>query len=142
MVLYGTDALPPRPDFMDDRPHAAAAWRVATSPVVPRGILERADTIWRSQHPNKFYGDSHRATTPSMWFNKQLGLVISTSVSAHLIRAHNKNKSKKPVQCGADKDCPCDHHNDRVCQPCTIPTSPTGGLPTGNPPQDPAVDLR
>ena len=139
-VLYGTDALPP-PDFMADRPHAAAAWRVATSPVVPRGILARADTIWRSQHPNKFYGGSHRATTPSMWFNKQLGLVISTSVSAHLIRAHNKNKSKKPVRCGADKDCPCDPHNDRVCQPCTIPTSPTGVLPTGNPPQDPAVDL-
>ena len=139
-VLYGTDALPP-PDFMDDRPHAAAAWRVATSPVVPRGLLEQADIIWKSQHPNKFYGDSHRATTPTMWFNKQLGLHISTSVSAHLIRAHNKNKSKKPVRCGVDNDCPCDSNNDSTCQSCTTPTCPTGGLPTSNPPQVPAVNL-
>ena len=131
--LYGDDALPP-PSFSDDRPNAAAAWRVATSPAVPSGILKQADHIWRSRHPNRFYGSSHKATTPSMWFDKQLGLHISTAVSAHLIRAHNKNKSKRPVQCVVDKECLCDSNSDVTCPTCITPISPSGRSPTGDHP--------
>ena len=127
--LYGTDPLPP-PDFMDDRPNAAAAWRIATSPTVPSGVLKRADDLWRSHNPNRFYGNSYKATTPSMWFNKQLGLRISTAVSAHLIRAHNKNKSAKPVHVTIDNLHTDDSTTSASAPTHTIPISPTGRLPT------------
>ena len=138
--LYGNDTLPP-PTFAEDRPHASAAWRVATSPAVPSGILMQADKIWRSRHPSRFYGSSHKATTPSMWFNKQLGLHISTAVSAYLIRAHNKNKSQKHVSHSVDNDRTIDYISHATNPTYITPTSPPGRSPTGDHPPVPAVNL-
>ena len=69
---------------MDDRPHAAVAWRVATSPAAPSRLLQLADT----RHPNHFM---EALTTQS---RDPFDLVqqparsayhISTAGSAHLI---------------------------------------------------------
>ena len=45
---------------------------------------------------------------PKTHFDHELGLIISQAVSSHLIRAHNKNRRKKPVVCQVDVDCECD----------------------------------
>ena len=76
--------------------------RLCRSAVVPHGILRRANDIWRQEHPDSFYGGSHKAMDPATYFDQQLGLVISTAVSSHLLRAHNKNKSGRPMECTGD----------------------------------------
>jgi hypothetical protein len=126
--LYGKDAME-IPEYCDTRTHAAAADRVARSPKVPRAVLERADNLWRKENPNLFYGDSYRAMTPTIYFEQQLGLVISSAVSSHIIRAHNKNKRKPPVQCGVDKECKCEKplnssDDTSSCQNCSVSTPP------------------
>ena len=100
--LYGYDPLP-SPEFAADRPNALEAARICRSRVVPHGILDRANKIWRQEHPDSFYGGSYKATDPKTHFDQQLGLVISTAISSHLLRAHAKNQSKHPMRCtGAD----------------------------------------
>jgi hypothetical protein len=100
--LYGSDPLPV-PDFAADRPNALAAARICRSRVVPHGILERANSIWRHEHPDSSFSGSYKAMDPKTHFDQQLGLVISTAISSHLLRAHAKNQSKHPMQCtGAD----------------------------------------
>ena len=100
--LYGYDPLP-LSEFAADRPNALMAARICRSRVVPHGILDRANKIWRQEHPDSFYGGSYKATDPKTHFDQQLGLVISTAISSHLLRAHAKNQSKHPMRCtGAD----------------------------------------
>ena len=46
-------------------------------------------------------------------FDQQLGLIISSSVSSHLLRAHNKNKALPPLECpGNCTGCDCDNDLD------------------------------
>src|SRR5210317_750893 len=90
--LYGSDAMP-LPDFKSNRPNAKTAAKLATSSRhVPRGVLKRANDIWKAEHPDTFYGNSYKAMNPWTYFDQELGLVISTAISSHLLRAHNKNK--------------------------------------------------
>ena len=90
----------PLPDFKSNRPNAKAAAKLASSSRhVPRGILKRANDIWRSEHPDTFYGKSYKAMDPWTYFDQELGLVISTAISSHLLRAHNKNKALPPLEC-------------------------------------------
>jgi hypothetical protein len=125
--LYGTDAME-MADYIDTRIHAEAADRLARSAKVPRAVLERADKIWRRDNPSLHYGGSYRAMTPSVYFDQQFGLVISSAISSHLIRAHNKNKTKKPVRCGVDKECKCEPSDLSAESQCT------GGCSVSTPP--------
>ena len=111
-------------DYAESRIHAAAADRVARSPKVPRAILEKADKIWRKENPNLHYGGSYRAMTPSVYFDQQLGLTISTAISSHIIRAYNKNKSKAPIQCLIDVECNCER-SETDCQETCLGSTPT-----------------
>ena len=108
--LYGTDALPIT-NFTDGRVHAEAASRVARSPKVPRAVLQRANDIWKTDNPDTFYGTSYKAMDPMRYFQQQLGLTISKAISSHLIRAHNKNKSKRPLECKCDDICETTYHS-------------------------------
>ena len=122
--LYGDDPLPP-PSFVDGRIHAPAADRLARSYKVPRALLQRADDIWRHSEPDQSYSGSYMAMTPSAHFNQKMGLVISSAVSSHLLRAHNRNKQLKPVKCMVDSACSCEGKFDPTEIPFCMDCSPT-----------------
>ena len=67
-----------------------------------------------------------QCATPTTYFDQHLGLVISTAVSSHIIRAHNKNKTKKPILCLVDKECACEGKPDEpvLCQGCSVSPPP------------------
>ena len=102
---------------------------------MPHGILTRANAIWNQQHPNTFYGDSYHTMNPASHFEQNLGLIISTAISSHLLRAHNKLRYSKPVSCMDNEDCRCDTSHPNIsddppsCTTCTMAnhTPTTGG---------------
>ena len=106
--MYGTNAMP-CPDFDSKRIHAPAAYRLACSSKVPWGILARADILWRAEQPDTSYSGSFRAMTPSAWFDQEFGLITSSAIASHILRAHNKNKSKPAIQCLVSEECHCDN---------------------------------
>ena len=67
---------------------------LARSKHVPSGILVRANDIWRTQHPDEFYGYSYRAMDPRTYAQQQLGLILTTAFSNQILRAHGKAKSR------------------------------------------------
>jgi len=106
--------------------------------------------LWRRDHPDTPYGESFSAMTPTRHFEQKFGLVISTAVSSHLLRANNKIRSKPPVQCLVSELCHCDDKVDLdtefdethfpFCGECTDssvhpPAAPAAGLrsPIGRP---------
>ena len=121
--LYGTDAF--MPEFDDNHPKAHEMAREANSKHVPRGILHHANKIWKQSNPDSFYSGSYKAMDPLTHFDQQLGLIISTSVSSHLLRAHNKNKTLPPLECPGHCDCEAcncedDMMNSKILQFPTI----------------------
>ena len=111
--LYGTDAF--MPEFDDNHPKAHEMAREANSKHVPRGILHHANKIWKQSNPDSFYSGSYKAMDPLTHFDQQLGLIISTSVSSHLLRAHNKNKTLPPLECpGHCEACNCEDDIDEL----------------------------
>ena len=136
--LYDKDPVPLlEDDFMDGAVQAAAAARVAISPKVPHGLLPRADKIWRATHPTSPYSGSHHATSPSRHFDQELGLVISTAISSHLLRAYDKNAKLRPLECTCHES-PCrafQSHDLLQLGPvldekpvfCTVKTGPSVG---------------
>ena len=145
--LYGEDPMP-LPDFCDTRPRAKEAARLVTSDRVPRGLLPRANFIWKKEHPECFYGGSYKAMDPWSYFNQQLGFVISTAISSHILRAHNKNQSNAPICCPGAAECDHCHFNDNeffeldpVANPLPPPTDVrTSVLSPDNQPTDSFVD--
>ena len=106
-LLYDEDPLPLlERDFAPDRLEAVKAARLAISSKIPHGLLPRADSIWRATHPSQPYGGSHHAACPSHYFDQELGLVISTAISSHLLRAYGRNSKLRPLECVCD-ETPC-----------------------------------
>ena len=70
--LFGGDTYP-LPSFGPTKPHAKRAAEIATSVVVPDGILKQADKIWREQHPGETYGRNYKEMTPSVSACQKLG---------------------------------------------------------------------
>ena len=64
--------------------------------------------MWRAEQPDTSYSGSFHAMTPSRWFDQEFGLITSSAIASHILRAHNKNRSKPAVQCCVSKDCNCD----------------------------------
>lgn len=90
--LFGTDALP-NPPFDEKVSQADAASKLARSKKVPRGVLVRANDIWRHEHPDEFYGHSYKAMDPKSYAVQQLGLITTTAISNHILRAYGKVKT-------------------------------------------------
>jgi hypothetical protein len=107
--MYGTTAMD-CPDFSNNRIHAAAAYRLADSLRVPWGILKRANDIWRHEHEGSSFGGSYHAMTPEIWFEQEFGLITSSAIASHLLRAHSRNKSKATVRCLVSDDDRCEEH--------------------------------
>ena len=105
--MYGTDAMP-CPEFDKKRINAPAAYRLASSLKTPWGVLKRANDLWRHEHPDTSYSGSYRAMTPESWFDHEFGLITSSAIASHILRAYNKNKSTPPVRCRVSKECHCE----------------------------------
>ena len=61
---------------------------------MPRGVLERANNIWRHEHPDEFFGYSYKAMDPKTYAVQQLGLISSTAIANHILRSYGKAKSR------------------------------------------------
>ena len=94
-LLYVHD-MPPHNTFKD-RPHVQTCKQTARSARVPHNILGRANQLWRRDHPREFYGGLHKVMDPKSCFDQELGLVMSTAIASHLLRAHGKNIALKPT---------------------------------------------
>ena len=84
--LFGTPTTP-LPLFKETQQNARAMASLVRSKKVPKGVLQRANTVWRTEHPEEFYGYSYKAMDPSSWAEQQLGLVTTTAISNHILRA-------------------------------------------------------
>jgi len=54
-------------------PHAHKMAKRASSAEVPSNILERANDIWRRQHPTENFGRSYKSPDPSTYYTQQFG---------------------------------------------------------------------
>ena len=73
--------------FQQNRQHAAAMLRRATSSPSPIGILRTANANWNRNKLRTFYGHSYTAPTPSIYTIHQLGLGITKAYSVHIRNA-------------------------------------------------------
>ena len=69
---------------------------MARSTKVPFGILKRANEIWRTEHSEEFYGFSYKAMDPLSYAEQQLGLITTTAIANHILRAYRKVTSRPP----------------------------------------------
>ena len=88
--LFGADTYP-LPSFDPTKfPHAKKAAEIATSVVVPDGILKQADKIWREQHPGETYGRNYKEMTPSVSACQKLGQLVCVANGTHILNAIDK----------------------------------------------------
>ena len=93
--LFGREALK-IPNFSDNQKNAKAAAKLARSTKVPHSVLPRANEIWRKEHEGGFFGHSYKAMDPLTYAEQQLGLITTTAIANHILRAHRVVKSRPP----------------------------------------------
>ena len=91
-----TDAL--MPEFNDKHPKVYTMVREVNSKHIPRGILH----LTQKSENNQILTALQRfipsyIMDPLTHFDQQLGLIISTLVSSHLLRAHDKKQSSSTI---------------------------------------------
>jgi hypothetical protein len=101
-LLYGHDTEPHT--TFKDKPYANMCEESARSTKVPHNMLGRANFIWRTAHPQEFYGGSYKARDPRTHFDQSLGLIMSTSIASHLLRAHKRVRTLQPTRINPDDD--------------------------------------
>ena len=118
--MFGTDPLP-LPTY--SKPHAQQAAETAISPDVPFGVLQRANTIWRSNNASETYGTNYKEMDPLTTVTKKLGRLVCVANGEHLLHAMEKMDGE-PIsldQRTQDDDEMGDlisHAAMRVTQPC------------------------
>ena len=85
--MFGTDPLP-LPTY--SKPHALQAAETAISPDVPFGVLQRANTIWRSNNASETYGSNYKEMDPLTTVTKKLGRLVCVANGEHLLHAMEK----------------------------------------------------
>ena len=70
--LYGVEPIPHHID-KNTFPHAYNMAKQSISTAVPSDILHRANEVWRTQHPNKFFGGSYKSPDPLTYVTQQFG---------------------------------------------------------------------
>jgi len=70
--LYGVEPIPHHID-KNTFPHAYNMAKQSISTAVPSDILHRANEVWRTQHPNKFFGGSYKSHDPLTYVTQQFG---------------------------------------------------------------------
>ena len=68
-------------------PHARKMANRASSTKIPSNILERADEIWRRQHPNENFGQSYKSPDPSTYYTQQFGRDICFATGSAGLKA-------------------------------------------------------
>ena len=101
-LLYGNDTELHK--TFRDRPNANICEESARSTKVPHNMLGRANFIWRTTHTQEFFRGSHKAMDPRTHFNQSFGLIMSTSIASHLLRAHKRVRTLQPIRTNPDND--------------------------------------
>ena len=83
-------------NFRNNQKNAKQAAALARSVKVPFGILKQANDIWQTEHSEEFYGFSYKAMDPLSYAEQQLGLITTTAIANHILRAYRKVKSRPP----------------------------------------------
>ena len=47
--------------------------------------------------------------TPEIWFDQEFGLITSSAIASHILRAHNRNSTKSAVHCLMSDECRCEN---------------------------------
>ena len=100
---YGENDTEPHKTFRD-RPNANICEESGRSTNVPHNMLGRTNFIWRTTHPQEFFGGSHKAMDPRTHFDQSFGLIMSTSIASHLFRAHKRVRTLQPICTNPDDD--------------------------------------
>ena len=87
-----------------NRPNTNTCEDSARSSRVPHDTLGRANYVWRTSHPHEFYGGSYKSMDLRTHFDQSLGLVMSTAISSHLLRAHKRIRTARTVRTSLDDD--------------------------------------
>jgi hypothetical protein len=66
------------------QPNAQNMFTISTMHPCPIGILQTADSIWKSNKLQQFFGYSYSLPTPSIHTIQQLGLNITKAFTAHI----------------------------------------------------------
>jgi hypothetical protein len=86
------------------------------SNAVPSNILHRANDIWRTKHPNKFFGCSYRSPDPLTYVTQQFGREVCFANGSFGLTAVSYLESGP-----RSKSCPT-HSIDDVLSPTTTCT--------------------
>jgi hypothetical protein len=71
------EATPENPNINKERfPYSYKMAKRATSLETPSGILNRANELWRLNHPNEFFGPTYRSKDPLTHTEQQLGKAV------------------------------------------------------------------
>jgi hypothetical protein len=71
-------------NFPQHQPNAQNMFTISTTHPCPIGILWIADSIWKSNKMQQFFGYSYSSPTPSIYTIQQLGLGITKAFMAHI----------------------------------------------------------
>ncbi len=74
-------------NFPQHRPNARNMFTISTTYPCPIGILRTADSIWKSNKMQQFFGYSYSSPTPSIFTIQQLGLGSTKAFTAHICNA-------------------------------------------------------
>ena len=91
--LYGTKALP-LPDIPKDKPNALRAAQLAVSSKNPSNILGKANKAWKKSNGVRPFSGSYQSSTPQIWAEQHIGLVIQTKIATHIKNSLQKLKYK------------------------------------------------
>ena len=113
--LYGTE---PITHAIEPRlfPHASKMATRSISNAVPSNILHRANEIWRTKHPNKFFGGSYKSPDPLTYVTQQFGREVCFANGSFGLTAMSYLESGP-----RSKSCPT-HSIDDVLSPTTTCT--------------------
>ena len=59
--------------------------------------------------------------TPETWFDQEFGLITSSAIASHILRAHNPNRTKPAVHCLVSDDCRCEDKLENWEAPAEVP---------------------
>ena len=101
--MYGYDTEPHR--IFRNRPNANICEGSAQNSRVPNDMLGIANHIWRATHPHKLYGaGSYKQMVRRTHFDQSLGLVMSTAIVSHLLRARKRTCTVSTICTNFDDD--------------------------------------
>jgi hypothetical protein len=117
--LHGIDPMP-HTIYPRSFPHAYNMAKRSISNAVPSNILHRGNEIWKTQHPNKFFGGSYKSPDPLTYVNQQFGREVCFANGSSGLMACLSFLGSGP----RSKSCPTHSIDDTLSPTTTCSTDP------------------